>query len=228
MAVAAGFAIDRTASAARASGTVAVALTALCAAQPLAHSVILDRLMTRTDTRTLALAWLEANLPDGAGIAVQPYSVWLLPTQQRLREALERNVGDVEAAGYRFRRLLARDPYPTPAYRLYYLGVGGLDEDKIYVDPADLARPGGLEVLAQDGLRFVVLKRFGEDPDPVRDRLAASGRLIHRVSPFRDGGASGTPQLPDQDVPPDLGVERPGPVIEIWSVAEPDEPGRAW
>jgi 4-amino-4-deoxy-L-arabinose transferase-like glycosyltransferase len=218
LAVAAGFAISRAASLTRAATPAAVALTALCAAQPLWHAVIFDRLMTRTDTRTLARQWLDANVPDGAGVAVQPNSVWLVPTRERLREALERNVGSVERAGYKFRQLLAREPYPSPAYRLSYLGVGGLDEDKIYYDPADLARPGILEALARDGLEIVVLKRVGADADPLRDRLAAVGQLVHRVSPFREDAATGEPQLPDQDVRPALDVARPGPIVEIWRV----------
>lgn len=39
-------------------------------AQPLAYSIRHDVLLTRTDTRTLAKAWMEQNIPAGARIAV--------------------------------------------------------------------------------------------------------------------------------------------------------------
>jgi hypothetical protein len=45
-------------------------LGVLVAAQPLAQSVRSDLLLVREDTRTSAKKWIEANIPDGARIAV--------------------------------------------------------------------------------------------------------------------------------------------------------------
>ena len=60
----------------------------------------------------------------------------LTPSREGLTEALTRNLGSAEAASTKFQLQLALDPYPSPAYRLIYLGRGGLDAEKIYVDPA--------------------------------------------------------------------------------------------
>jgi hypothetical protein len=219
IALAAAYAIHRLAQSERAGTIKAVALTALCAIQPLTTDVIMNRLMSREDTRTAARRWIEANVPHGAGVAIQPYSVPLAPTRERLREALERHGGDVRRAGYRARTLLERTPYPQPAYRLYYLGTGGMDEDKFYFDPDDLARPGRLEALIRDGLRFVVLKRFAVPEDSLfRRRLEISARLVHVEWPFSEGVIVGTAQLPDYDIRPSFDVARPGPVVEVWSV----------
>ena len=59
-------------------------------------------------------------------------------------EALTANLGRVEAASIKFQLQLSVDPYPSPAYRLIYLGRGGLDAEKIYVDPAALSGADGL------------------------------------------------------------------------------------
>jgi hypothetical protein len=45
---------------------------ALCA-QGLAQAVHLDTIIGRTDTRTQARGWMEANIPDGAGVVVEPF-----------------------------------------------------------------------------------------------------------------------------------------------------------
>jgi 4-amino-4-deoxy-L-arabinose transferase-like glycosyltransferase len=45
-------------------------LCALAVAQPLANSIRHDMLLMRTDTRTLAKQWIEANIPAGAKIAL--------------------------------------------------------------------------------------------------------------------------------------------------------------
>jgi len=46
------------------------AALALCSVWPLAASLRHDQLLTETDTRTLAKAWIETNLPEGARIAL--------------------------------------------------------------------------------------------------------------------------------------------------------------
>jgi hypothetical protein len=194
------------------------ALTLACMLQPAMLAVLMNHLMTQTDTRTLAREWIHTHVPAGAGIAVQPYSVPLTPDRDWLAEVVRRQTGTLANAGYRTRRQLARSPYPAPAYRLIHLGVGGLDEDKIFRDPAELIAPGGLDRLRRDEVSIVVLKRFVvPEADPLRDRVRAEGRLLFRASPFRDG-EEGVAQLPDYDIRPSLDVVRPGPIIEIWEL----------
>ena len=85
----------------------------------------------------------KPRIPAGASILVQPYSVPLTPSRESLIEALTQNLGGADAASTKFQIQLGLDPYPAPAYRLIWLGRGGLDAEKIYVDPAVLASPGG-------------------------------------------------------------------------------------
>ena len=57
------------------------------------------------------------------------------PSREGLVEALEANLGDARAASTKFQIQLGLDPYPSPSYRVLYLGRGGLDADKLYIDP---------------------------------------------------------------------------------------------
>ena len=89
---------------------------------------------TRSSARPTRGRWrssyIRAHIPAGATILTQPYSVPLEPTADVLREA----VAPVGPARCRPRRgcRLARQPYPSPAYRLIYLGRG-MDVDKLYL-----------------------------------------------------------------------------------------------
>ena len=74
--------------------------------------------------------------------------------------ACEHNLGSVEAASTKFQLQLSVNPYPAPAYRLIYLGRGGLDAEKIYVDPANLAGEDAIAALRRLGVEYVVVKRY--------------------------------------------------------------------
>ena len=52
------------------ASVIATTLVFAAIAQPLASSIRHNLLLTRTDTRTLAKAWIEQNIPDGSKIAV--------------------------------------------------------------------------------------------------------------------------------------------------------------
>jgi hypothetical protein len=219
IAIAAAAAIDRWAARAARPARVALALTMACAAQPLAYDILLDRLLARTDTRTDAAGWIAAHVPAGSGIAVEVYSVPLEPTRDWLQETIAR-LAPGAPLGSRARGLLDRDPYPAAAYRLFYLGPGGLDKDKAYLDPADVFGPNGLSVLRRNGVAYVVIKeRLPHDADARRAALKAGAALVYRASPFADGVTDGEAQLPDYDVRPSLDVTRPGPAIEVWRLA---------
>jgi hypothetical protein len=194
-------------------------LLVVCAAIPLWHSVLMNRLMTREDTRTEARRWIEANVPDGAGVAVQPYSV-PLETSRDWQLATLGQAGPREPMGSRARGLLARAPYPAPAYRLVILGSGGLDRDKRFLaSDAILAAPGVSE-LRRAGVAYVVLKRMSADePDPLRDRIAPDGALLYRAWPFDDPAATAPAQLPDHDLRPSRTTRQPGPIVEVWRIA---------
>lgn len=221
VAVAAAAAIDRWAGRAARPAWVAALLTLACAAQPFVYDVLLDRLFTRSDTRTDAAGWIAANVPAGSGVAVEVYSVPLEPTREWLQETIAR-LAPGAPLGSRARGQLSRDPYPAAAYRLFYIGPGGLDKDKAYLDPVDVFGPDGLSVLRRNGVSYVVIKEaHPHEAEKERAALKTGGRLVYRASPFADGVAEGEAdaQLPDYDVRPSLDVTRPGPTIEVWRLA---------
>jgi hypothetical protein len=152
-----------------------------------------------------------------------------MPSRQGLVEALEHNLGSATLASPKFRLQLSLDPYPSPAYRLIYLGRGGLDAEKIYVDPSDIGGTAGLEPLRRRGVAFVVIKRYNDrDPDtvPFLAALAREGRRIAAFSPYRAGlteaeQARIDPFLHNTDTRIDDRLERPGPPLEIWQIDGP-------
>jgi hypothetical protein len=218
--VACGYGLERLALRGRGRGFVrggGLALATLaCAWSPLSSAIVMDQLMSRRDTRTLAREWIAAHVEADTVLAVEPYSVPLEPTRDWLSETVATTRGSVDRAGYRVRTWLSRSPYPAPAYRVFYIGDGGLDEDKRYVSVADLSTRAGRDALGALSPAYVVLKRFARhEPNALRDALAADASLVYTVSPFVSN-AGELAQLPDYDIPPTRDVERPGPIIEIW------------
>jgi hypothetical protein len=202
---------------------------ALAAAPGFQASVRSDGFLRRDDTRTLAERYIEANLPQGSTILTQPYSSALTPSREGLTEALARNLGSPGGASIKFQLQLALDPYPSPAYRLIYLGRGGLDADKIYIDPALVGGGEGLEPLRRLGVTYVLLKRYNRpDPEtlPFLAALSREGRRIAVFSPYRPGISEAEqaridPFLHNTDARIDDALERPGPPLEIWQLNAP-------
>jgi hypothetical protein len=195
---------------------------------PAVSSIRTDLFFRQTDTRTLAREFIEREIPPSATVLIQPYSVPLTPSRENLVEALTRNVGGVEAASTKFQLQLGLDPYPAPAYRLIYLGRGGLDADKLYVDPATLA-DAPVARLRRLGVAFVVLKRYNtEDPDlmPLLTALSREARRMAAFSPYRSDANEYPQERPDPflhntDARIDGALARPGPTVEIWQLHDP-------
>ena len=211
----------------RAAFVVAVAA---CCAMPVIHSLRTGLFFRAPDTRALAEQFIKNRIPPGSSILIQPYSVMLTPSREGLVEALTRHVGSPDAASTKFQLQLSLDPYPQPSYRLIYLGRGGLDTDKIYVDPAELSPGSGLAPLRRLGVTYVVLKRYNEDSEKIKElaaELSRHGRLIAAFSPYRSGvpdaeRARIAPFLHNTDTRIDDALERPGPPLEIWQLDGPD------
>jgi hypothetical protein len=202
-------------------------LAVIASATPAAmESVRSDLFFRQTDTRTLARRYIEQRIPPGSSVLVQPYSVPLTPSRDALVEALTRHVGSPEAASTKFQLQLSLDPYPAPAYRVLYLGHGGLDVDKIYVDYPELGGVQGLAALRRLGVAFVVIKRYNEldlGTKPLLDALAREGRRIAVFSPYRPETSEAErarvdPFLHNTDARIGDALERPGPPLEIWQL----------
>jgi hypothetical protein len=205
-------------------------LAVVAAAAPGAiASVRTDLFIRQADTRTLAKTYVESHIPPGSGVLIQPYSVPLTMSRQGLLEALTHHLGSAEAASTKFQLQLSLDPYPSPAYRLIYLGTGGLDVDKIYISPEEAGGPDGLLRLRRLGVAFVVLKRYNRpdsDTLPLLGTLNREGRRIAAFSPYRSGVTEAEqaridPFLHNTDTRIDEALARPGPPLEIWQIDGP-------
>ena len=205
-----------------AAGAVAIVAVVEAGAASL-HTV---RFFGMADTRTQARAWIEESLTPGSTVLVQPYSVPLQQSREGLNEALTMHLGSTDSASIRFQRQLALDPYPGPAYRILFFGSGGLDVDKIYVEPAEIDKAGSLEPLRRRGVTHVVLKRYNVDDPAVaslEQGLAREARLDATFSPYRSEASREVrqrvaPFLHNTDARIDPALERPGPIIEIWTI----------
>jgi hypothetical protein len=202
---------------------------AAIAAGPLAASVRSDQFFRTPDTRQLAQQFIQEKIASGATVLVQPYSVVLTPSKEGLVEALQAHLGSAEAASTKFKLQLSLDPYPRPSYRVIYLGRGGLDADKIYVDPASLGRGSELAPIRRLGVTYVVLKRYNTLDPEMNDLVAELGRharLIAAFSPYKASAselerARVVPFLHNTDTRIDDALERPGPPLEIWQLDVP-------
>ncbi|MGH9308623.1 MAG: ArnT family glycosyltransferase [Vicinamibacterales bacterium] len=194
----------------------------------LLSSVQWDLFLRQADTRTIAADYIKAQIPAGRSFLVQPYGPPLRPSREGLLEALRTNLGTESKASTKFQLMLGIAPYPQPAYRLIYLGEGGLDADKIYIVPGAFTPVEGLEPLRRAGVDYVVLKQ-GTAPNPelhgLEKALERQGKKIAEFSPYREG----TPAAERAATPPFMhntaavirpALERPGPTIEIWAVSE--------
>jgi hypothetical protein len=189
-------------------------------------SVELGSFFSQADTRTLAQRWIEAQVPSGSTVLIQPYSVPLRQSREGLVEALRTTLGSEERATVKFQQQLALTPYPSPAYRTIYLGDGGLDKDKIYVSPQAFGPEASLAPLRALGVQYIVVKRYNEADASLAsfDRaLVGGGRLIATFSPYRSDADAGrrsavAPFLHNTDGRLDDALERPGPIIEIWRI----------
>jgi hypothetical protein len=180
-------------------------------------SIRADLFIRQTDTRTLARSFIDAQVPAGASLLIQPYSVPLEPTAGALREALARSGKEMPT---KTRLQLARNPYPAPAYRLIYIGRG-LDADKLYL-PAEALQSDPLAALRAEHVAFVVLKRYNDEAPatlPLTAALAREGRRLAVFSPYREGAATRPePFLHNTDARITAALERSGPVVEIWQL----------
>jgi hypothetical protein len=213
------------------STPLAAAVTVVLATSAAVQSHRIGAFFREGDTRSIAQRWIEAHVPPGSTVLIQPYSVPLTQSRDSLIEALTATLGDPGRASTKFAIRLGLNPYPAPAYRTIYLGDGGLDADKIYVSPrafttAPTSAGSGLEPLTRLGVQYVVLKRYNaEDPavTPLRERLRAAATRVATVSPYRTEATDAdrarvAPFLHNTDTPWDPALERPGPGLEIWKL----------
>jgi dolichyl-phosphate-mannose-protein mannosyltransferase len=160
-------------------------LTALVCAQGVFASVHVDRVLGREDTRAQALGWVDANVPAGAPVVVEPF------TPASWRDALDRPVWPVERPFQAYeKRLRVRhiDRYRERGYCWVIVGStqkerglkAGLTSSRNYYRALDAASE-----------QTVTFSPYARGADPVEFSYDSSFN-------YRPGA-----------------YERPGPVVEI-------------
>jgi hypothetical protein len=204
---------------------VTAAAFLLCASPGLLLSVRSDRFFLMRDTRALAADYIVQHVAPGASILIQPYSAPLARTRESIIEALRRHLGSESRASIKFQLQLSATPYPSPAYRLIYLGDGGDDPDKIYVSPRAF-HDDSLAPILTLGVDYVVLKRYNVDNPalgPLESALRQHATLVTTVSPYRADAsaaerAATAPFLHNTAARIQPALERPGPIVDVWQI----------
>jgi hypothetical protein len=226
-ALAAAFTVVRLADRFGRRAPAAAAAIAVAALVPgLLLSIRTDRFLLQKDTRALAKEYIESRVPPGSSILVQPYSAPVRQSRDALVEALRANLGSESKATVKFQLMLGLTPYPSPAYRLIYLGDGGEDPDKIYISPKQITLDTGLTPLRALGIQFVVLKG-GNTPNPaltvLEAALAREGRKLAEFQPYRADASPAerlavVPFHHNTATPIHPALERPGPSVVVWAI----------
>ena len=200
-------------------------LVSLVALPGLALSVRSNRFFASDDTRGLARAWIEQHVPPETAILIQPQSAPLAMSRQALVDALRVHLGDERLASVKFQYQMAASPYPSPAYRLIFLGDGGQDVDRTYVSLRDFPADS-LESLRALGIEYVVMKRT-HVPNPeitvVERVLTRNATRVATFTPYRadlspDDAARIEPYFHNTATRIVPGLERPGPIVDIWKI----------
>jgi hypothetical protein len=197
-------------------------LTAVAAIPGFAASWHTGTFFQQTDTRTLALDYFRASVPSGPACWCSRYGA-ASGVATVARGRAEEHVGDLRKASTKSQLRLQLPAWPEPSYRVIYLGHGGLDADKIYVDYPELGGSAGLSALERRNVQYVVLKRYNDEPAVVGPLVEALGQKARRVavfSPYRASGVAAplAPFLHNTDRRIDPALERPGPVLDIWQL----------
>ncbi len=225
LALGAAYAVRRAATLAGRPAAAGVALSVLAALPAIVASARIGPFFRQADTRTLATELIQRDVPPGAAIMIQPYSVALRPSRESLVRALRTHLGSETLASPRFRGQLDLLPYPEPAYDVFWLGDGGLDTDKIYVSPSEFTAVRSLAPITERNIRYVVLNQARGTNPAFRDleqALEAEAALVGRFVPWRtpenEKEERPAPFLHNTDRTVDGRLERPGPAVEIWKV----------
>lgn len=167
----------------------AAVLFCLAAAFPFAKSVLAARIFQSQDLRTEGKIWVEANLPQGAVIALD--TKFYMPPLSFSIEALERKKDAVSSAAHsgaqsrRLQSLITRQNEKTDGYDLYFLRPepfleGGFLFSGPFVAPE-------FEKLERSGVRYLILSGADfSNARPLFAGLQGRTKLLKRFSPYRD------------------------------------------
>jgi len=173
-----------------------------------------DSVLARTDTRTLAKNWIEANIPPGSDVAVESYTPPLSPDLETLKAQQQSDPGSL---GNRDQWGLEKGlPAGEIAYRLTRLNLVDTSPSVDNISP----------YLATHYHRYYVVSDFRWKSEQwghlaLEAYLSRNGRLIKAFYPSQHGSYVPSDMLNNMEDPLNelWKVDRPGPRIEIYEVA---------
>jgi 4-amino-4-deoxy-L-arabinose transferase-like glycosyltransferase len=171
-------------------GAAVAGFTVLLCVQGVVDSVHVSRVLGREDTRTQALAWVQANVPTGAPVVVEPFA------PASWSNALGRPVWAVER--------------PFQAYQRR-LRVSDIDRYR---------ETGACWVIVASTQRGRGLKAGLSSSRDYYQALDASSENTVTFSPFADGADPVEFSYDDSFNYRPWAYERPGPVIEVHRLRE--------
>ena len=188
---------------------VALALAILVSIPALRY----DSVLARTDTRTLAKNWIEANISPGSDVAVESYAPPLSPNLATLKAQQQSNPGSL---GNRDQWVLENGlPAGEIAYRLTRLNLVDTSPSVDNMSP----------YVATHYHRYYVVSDFRWKSEQVghlalEAYLSRNGRLIKAFYPSQDGSYVPSDMLNNMEDPlKELWkVDRSGPRIKIYEV----------
>jgi len=169
----------------RPAGALIAGLAALACVQGALASVHVDTVLGREDTRAQALRWIEANVPDGAPVVVEPFvpASWL--------DALDRPVWPVERPFQAYEKRVRVRRIDRYRERGHCWVVVGSTQKQRGLKAGLRSSRNYYRALDQASERTVTFSPFAAGADPVEFSYDASFNYRPRA------------------------YERPGPVVEI-------------
>ena len=189
---------------------ISLLLVSLLILPGIVASIQLNIILTTGDTRDLARAWIEHNIPTGAVIAITE-DIGLIPTKQAIQKWLC-EVPTTVGTKDQWRLRLPEEQYPEPNYNLIRLWVSpGIEAD----DPASLIKAQRIQYL-------VVTQRAA----PIRylkliQYASQFGKLIFYASPCGMRACPEYGNLPSELENPLIALwalQRSGPMVRIFEV----------
>lgn len=155
---------------------------------PFSYSLYSDYLFAQKDVRTMAREWVERNIPSGSKIALDYpfYQPRLRFTKGQLIEKRELIRGShSELQSLRLKILLKNFDEAKPNYQLFFLDEGDPEKRPLFSRPTI---PFAWEALQKKRIGYLLITRLSsqyEKPE-FYERVRKEGRLIQRLSPYRD------------------------------------------
>lgn len=180
----------------------------------IATSMRLVWVLSQTDTRTLALTWINDSIPAGETILPNFPLITLLPTD----DTIDRQNADFpHLTGSQWQWLRGRQNVTAPRYSIY-------DKQYWHSQPASAADKQAF--IDQAGIRYILIRAQSSRPagDEITAYAQANGRLIRSFCPATDVHIA---QLPD-----DMfyygwlqvwQVDRPGPFVALFDLQQPPD-----